>query len=72
MRVALMLTLAVLTFPIEAWADDYYYVAEFNGTNTLTFKKTTTAPDNKRTSFDATNTGNSGEVLQNTKNRTAK
>ena len=45
---------AAMLFCMTAQATDYF-VAELSGT-TLTFKKTTTAPDNT-TSWDATNTG---------------
>ena len=48
--------LVLLMSSTGAWATDYF-VAEFSG-STLTFKKTTTAPDNS-TSWDVSNTGNS-------------
>ena len=49
-------TLFALLMSMGVWATDYY-VAVFNGTtNTLTFKKTTTYPDNQ-SSWDVSNTG---------------
>ncbi len=49
-------TLFALLMSMGVWATDYY-VAVFNGTtNTLTFKKTTTSPDNQ-SSWDVSNTG---------------
>ena len=56
MHKKLLFLFAVLLTVATAQATDYY-VAELSGT-TLTFKKTTTAPDNE-ISWDATNTGTS-------------
>ena len=54
MKKKLLFLFAVMFFGVTAHATDYY-VAELNGTM-LTFKKTTTAP-NETTVWDATNTG---------------
>ena len=55
LRALAVITVMLLTTMTAAATD--YFVAEYNG-STLTFKKTTTAPDNT-TSWDVSDTGTS-------------